>query len=396
MRYSWRRIFALSLLILVVFAGNSQVYSTSDRVGIIVNGIKIDADPIIKNGRTLLPIRAVSEELGYSVNWDGVRREVSISNGEKNLLLKIDDSRSYVDGRELLLDVPAMIKTGTTYVPVRFVASAMGMDVVWNSSTRLVYLKDPKSENKNETDRYLGYKQDDLLDRVKDSILNRKTIIELDNIEKPEHLLERFNREYGYLNYMNSGISYTLNSKREYTKLDLRLKDEDFKKIEMVDRKADEIIRSLDLDGKSDFQKVYEIHNYIVNNTQYAYGDYLSNKVGDDKYNSYGVLIKGLGVCDGYAKSFQLLSHKAGVQAVYVSGIANNGKVTESHAWNKVKLDGDWYIVDTTWDDPVSSKPILRYDYFLKSDKELPRHKESISIDYPKASKKIDAFSKIK
>ena len=73
-------------------------------------------------------------------------------------------------------------------------------------------------------------------------------------------------------------------------------------------------------------------------------------------------------VCNGKLSNIGVLADGPAQEAetgeVVEIGIGNGG----GHAWNKVKVDGSWYNIDLTWDDPVSSRPILSYDYFLVSD----------------------------
>ena len=94
----------------------------------------------------------------------------------------------------------------------------------------------------------------------------------------------------------------------------------------------------------TDFDKAVWLHDWI---TTHMYYDYTRTHRGVD-----GALIRGMGVCDSYAKCYYLLLEAAGVEGMYVSGLGNGG----NHAWNAVKFDGDWYWVDVTWDDSDPKK----------------------------------------
>ena len=72
-----------------------------------------------------------------------------------------------------------------------------------------------------------------------------------------------------------------------------------------------------------------------------------------DNDNPYGFLTGRKGICLGYASTFQLMMDLSGIECLTVRGMSHGG--TAEHAWNLVKLDGEWYAVDTTWDDPVAS-----------------------------------------
>jgi transglutaminase/protease-like cytokinesis protein 3 len=92
------------------------------------------------------------------------------------------------------------------------------------------------------------------------------------------------------------------------------------------------------------------VHDYLVLNTEYDLT--LSDLAADVE----GVLLYGKGICSGYAHTYKLLMQLIGVDCIVVGGTGTNQSGgTESHAWNMVKLDGNWYQVDVTWDDPVFS-----------------------------------------
>lgn len=77
----------------------------------------------------------------------------------------------------------------------------------------------------------------------------------------------------------------------------------------------------------------------------------------EDNWTAYGILINGLGVCESYSEAFQLLCYAVGINC---TGIIGGG-----HKWNAVQLDGEWYMCDPTWDDPVGGIPFIAYhDYF--------------------------------
>lgn len=147
--------------------------------------------------------------------------------------------------------------------------------------------------------------------------------------------------------------------------------------------KAKEIIESSIKPNMSDLEKEKAIHDYVILNTRFDYGNYSKNAAPPDDYNAYGILINATGVCEGYAETTKLLLNMAGINCIVVSGQANNG-TWESHAWNIVQIDGKYYQLDTTWDDSVPDRAgYVSYNYFNISDDELSKdHKWS--DDYPK------------
>ena len=83
----------------------------------------------------------------------------------------------------------------------------------------------------------------------------------------------------------------------------------------------------------------------------------------------YGTLINQKAVCEGYAKAFKYIMDELEIPCILVCGTATNSVgVTENHAWNYVQIDGIWYAVDVTWDDPVPDLgEYVSYECFLLS-----------------------------
>jgi hypothetical protein len=127
--------------------------------------------------------------------------------------------------------------------------------------------------------------------------------------------------------------------------------------------KATNIINTVITPDMEDYQKEIALHNYIVNHTRYDDLNYRNNTVPDESYTPYGILVRNTGVCAGYAHTIKLLLNKVGIECLLVSGKADGG----DHAWNIVKIDNEYYHLDTTWDDPVG-KEQLTYHYFNLSD----------------------------
>ena len=103
------------------------------------------------------------------------------------------------------------------------------------------------------------------------------------------------------------------------------------------------------LQNYSDYDKINEVHYWLVNNIEYD-----SNLEAEEPYSISGALTEGKAVCEGYARAFKYIMDGLRIPCILVSGTATNSEgQTESHAWNYVQLDNQWYAVDVTWDDPV-------------------------------------------
>lgn len=120
-----------------------------------VNGEKkpIDAEgtePVIVNGRTLLPVRAVVEEIGGDVFWDRDSKEVILNCKTHEIILKIDSTAAYLNGEPAVLDVAPVILNGRTMLPIRFIAQGFGLDVDWNGEKKEITITKEKSINNEE------------------------------------------------------------------------------------------------------------------------------------------------------------------------------------------------------------------------------------------------------
>ena len=105
----------------------------------------------------------------------------------------------------------------------------------------------------------------------------------------------------------------------------------------------------------------------VLHDWMLAWGHYDTNRLANlpdyeenpDNENPYGFLIGRVGICRGYTATFQLLMDLAGIPCISVEGTANTGR--EEHAWNLVQLEGEWYAVDVTWNDPTTINPVQEY-----------------------------------
>ena len=139
---------------------------------------------------------------------------------------------------------------------------------------------------------------------------------------------------------------------------------------EKLDAQLDEFYAGVP-SGLTDYQLEKYAHDYIIERCEYDKSD--AAKDNDTVPHSvYGAFVEGLCVCEGYGMAMQLLMNGLGVECVTVTGMATDSEAhggtgeTALHLWNAVKLDGEWYHVDPTWDD--QDRPYLRYNYFNLDD----------------------------
>ena len=116
----------------LVFAASAVTVYAATPARVQLDGVYLDVDAVIIEGRTLAPARAIAEALGGSVGWDGDLRQVTINHGNTHILLTIDSPTAYVNSAAVALDVPPQIVNGLTKIPVRFVGEGLGVDVQWH------------------------------------------------------------------------------------------------------------------------------------------------------------------------------------------------------------------------------------------------------------------------
>ena len=120
------------------------------------------------------------------------------------------------------------------------------------------------------------------------------------------------------------------------------------------------------------YEDIKMVHDYLVDNIEYD-----TSLSQNNIYDVYGALVNHVAVCEGYARSFKYILDEMGIPCVLVIGTGTNSRgETERHAWNYVQIEGIWYAVDCTWDDPVvvgggTVSQSSKYKYFLKGSSEF-------------------------
>lgn len=155
-------------------------------------------------------------------------------------------------------------------------------------------------------------------------------------------------------------------------------KSEILSKRQETEKKADEIFKAVIKPGMGEYAKVLIIHDYIIRNASYDKQNMDKDTVPPDEHDAYGVLVKGIGVCDSYAEAMKLLLDKAGVECMIVEGDGAGAYTDDSndigHAWNIVKVDSNYYHIDATWDDEnLDGKERVVYNFFNVNDEEMKK-----------------------
>lgn len=135
------------------------------------------------------------------------------------------------------------------------------------------------------------------------------------------------------------------------------LDEEEYDRV-LYETRVQEILAETVFDGMSQWQQALSIHDYLVANCVYDESSLY--------YTGYDLLVRGSAVCEGYAEAYMDLLNRIGIPCVMV--------ISEEmeHGWNLVQLEGQWYHVDVTWDDPVPNiQGQVMHTYFLLNDQEM-------------------------
>lgn len=197
--------------------------------------------------------------------------------------------------------------------------------------------------------------------------------------ERLEEICEMIFIEENSLYYLSDEYTVTMNALTgKVTSVILEYKY-DFEELAylntMTEEKVAEILSETD-ENMSDVDKLKIFHDKIIFGCRYeTEGRYVGTP--------FGALVDGNALCEGYARAMAILCNKAGIENMIATGTQYNtdsdGNTTEeAHMWNMIKVDGEWYNMDVTWDDPASIKggrelgdDYISYSYFLIPDNEL-------------------------
>jgi len=164
-----------------------------------------------------------------------------------------------------------------------------------------------------------------------------------------EKVAELFFSQEPYACDFCSGYSYTNSG----IKLSHRYsKQQEQQYIEATEKQISVILKNM---PAGDYNRVKYFHDYLITNCTYQQGSEFDS-------SPYGTLVQKQALCQGYAHTFALLCSRAGIDCISVAGVAEG-----PHIWNMVKIDGEWYVMDVTWDDADyrDFPAYISYNYFL-------------------------------
>jgi hypothetical protein len=135
--------FALVIGLIISLSSSFSSASSPIKVQVDQHALSFDQPPIEKNGRVLVPLRAIFETLGAKVGWDAKTQTVTATKGDKVITLKIGSRVAKINGSTKNLDQAALEMNGRTLVPVRFISESLGEIVNWDDKMQTVIIYTP-------------------------------------------------------------------------------------------------------------------------------------------------------------------------------------------------------------------------------------------------------------
>lgn len=191
---------------------------------------------------------------------------------------------------------------------------------------------------------YCPREYEECLDDVKKLANNQDTLSDLNNFVHPFNSFNNIETKYDSMGRVTITVS------RNYTE----------EEIQKINTEVNLLSITLIKDNLSTLDNIKTIHDYIINNTKYDSLRSDQNILTYKSNTAYGPLLQGYGICGGYTEAMQLFLEKLNVKNYRVS--------SDNHIWNAVYLDGKWYNLDLTWDDPVITNldaDVLEHNFFM-------------------------------
>ena len=289
-----------------------------------------------------------------AIGYDYVKNNVALD-------VDLNDITTYIENvaNEQLASIPVTVEPSNSAItPIDNAQVNAPKDVVTNAeelSDSVYYFA-----SRYETNFTINYKGD------------TSTLEQM--IQEAYNLLETQDPYlYGHLSDRNIEFSYTsrkatLSFHQQYLTT--------YEQERLVNGKVQAILETVNAETMTDYDKVKFVNDYIVQHTAY------SEQTNASAHSAYAILYEGKGVCQGYALLAYKMLTELGMEALYVTGEVYTG----GHAWNLVKVDGHWFHIDTTWNDPLPDRGKgVRYDYFLVNDSQLQKDHAWDVSKYPAA-----------
>lgn len=358
-----------------------------------------DKAPLVLRGEAFVAARPLAEALGMSIAWDGASQELTMENEETELIMKVGSTVGYVNGHTLSLTGGPMMVDGAAYVSARAVVDALGCTIKYDKDKHEIHIS-TKPSWKAYTKKAVQAIQDVA---SPDSVPSDEDAAVAEILAQAETLAPEIALNIGTLSERKitsqllksgkfSSIHWVSSSGLNGVTLTLTptykmghevvyaIRSGDAERITPEARAVYDGVRKLApqivKEDMTNYEKVKAVHDYLVLNAAYDTEAAALPAPTDEgaplheSYTSYGLLTKGLGVCQAYSEAFDIFMKELGIEANELSGTAGG----TPHSWNRVMLDEQWYHIDVTWDDPQPDKAgEISYAYFGLTDGEMAK-----------------------
>lgn len=264
-----------AVLAIVMLCGMVTTPAGAEGITVTLNGNKIafDQPPIIKDDRTLVPVRAIFEELGAEVGWNGDTQTVTAVKGDTVIGLTIGDYAIYKNGYRKSIDVPAILVNNRVLVPVRAISEAFDCDVLWDGNTSTVVIT--KS----------GYNYP-AIDTFIDRYTSGNDIVAIfGEPDSKDDMRQEWYTGYYYQHwtYDNFGMKFRMCCETPY--------DEQYVvSCSIFDNSFLKLSSGIGIGSrKEDFLKIYD--DFFVNNSWYQFPDGWGNEISFKVENGYVTMI---------------------------------------------------------------------------------------------------------
>ncbi len=138
-----RKRICMILTALTAMIFSTSVYTAEQKLSVSLNGENVsfsNAQPIIVNGRTLIPLRGLFEKMGYTIDWEPATKTATLIKGSSIISMRSGHKALQVNQNSSILDVPAQIINNSMMIPLRAISEATGASVNWDANTKTVYI----------------------------------------------------------------------------------------------------------------------------------------------------------------------------------------------------------------------------------------------------------------
>jgi spore germination protein len=162
--YKFLCLILVAMFVLMV-PQSSNAYAATSYIKVVLNGQRIDFDvqPLLEKSRTLVPFRRVGEALGAAVHWEQDTKTIKAYKGGNSVILKVGSNIAYINQDPVKLDVPPVVRSGRTLVPLRFFSEAFGATVAWQGNIRTVVIDTGEKLSKYIMGYYYSQSYDDFI-----------------------------------------------------------------------------------------------------------------------------------------------------------------------------------------------------------------------------------------